>query len=88
MNIEVVAPGREPVRETVGFPIGLIKEARLVMTDDLIRESLRRAKTSREARGDTDDLMDGSLDSGGLEVGKPGDREIGKSRRKPPKPRT
>lgn len=29
---------------TVGFPLGLVSEARLVMTDDLIREALTRAK--------------------------------------------
>jgi ribosome maturation factor RimP len=31
-------------RQVVGLPIALIAEARLVLTDDLIRESLRRAK--------------------------------------------
>ena len=30
--------------QVLGFPIGLIAEARLVLTDELIRESLRRAK--------------------------------------------
>ena len=29
---------------TMGFPLGLVSEARLVMTDELIRESLSRAK--------------------------------------------
>jgi ribosome maturation factor RimP len=31
-------------QQVLGFPIGLIADARLVLTDDLIRESLRRAK--------------------------------------------
>jgi ribosome maturation factor RimP len=31
-------------RQVVGLPIGLIGEARLVLTDELIREALRRAK--------------------------------------------
>jgi ribosome maturation factor RimP len=31
-------------RQVLGLPIGLIGEARLVLTDDLIREALRRAK--------------------------------------------
>jgi len=31
-------------RQVVGLPVELIAEARLVLTDDLIRESLRRAK--------------------------------------------
>ena len=30
----------------VGIPMGLVAEARLVLTDELIREALRRAKTS------------------------------------------
>lgn len=86
MTVEVLDANRKPVPETVGFPIGLIKDARLVLTDDLIRESLRRAKKIREARGDTNDPMDGSLDIEGLEeIGKSGDREIGKSRAKKPK---
>jgi len=31
-------------RTVLGFPVGLISDARLVLTDDLIREALRRAK--------------------------------------------
>lgn len=31
-------------RQVIGLPIGLIAEARLVLTDELIREALRRAK--------------------------------------------
>jgi ribosome maturation factor RimP len=44
-KIELKEPvgGRQRFR---GFPIGLIADARLVLTDDLIRESLRRAKKS------------------------------------------
>ncbi len=30
--------------QTIGFPIGLIAEAKLVLTDDLVRDALRRAK--------------------------------------------
>ena len=36
-----VAPGE---RGVVGLPLGLIGDAKLVLTDDLIREALRRAK--------------------------------------------
>ena len=67
VDIEVTDDKKKPVRETVGFPIGLIKDARLVMTDELIRESLRRAKKAREARGATDGPMDGSLDTDGFD---------------------
>lgn len=67
VDIEVQEVNQKPVRETVGFPISLIKDARLVMTDELIRESLRRAKKAREARGATDGPMDGSLDLDGLD---------------------
>jgi ribosome maturation factor RimP len=31
-------------RQVLGLPIGLIGEARLVLTDELIRETLRRTK--------------------------------------------
>lgn len=34
--------------QEIGLPIGLIGEARLVLTDDLIRDALRRAKKARE----------------------------------------
>jgi ribosome maturation factor RimP len=33
----------------LGFPVGLISDARLVLTDDLIREALRRAKGKTKA---------------------------------------
>jgi ribosome maturation factor RimP len=33
-------------RQVVGLPVGLIAEAKLVLTDDLIHEALRRAKKS------------------------------------------
>ena len=69
MLTEVQPPGvAKPVQEVVGFPFNLIVEARLIMTDELIRASLTRAKKSRESRGDpTDDNaiggpMDGPMD--------------------------
>jgi ribosome maturation factor RimP len=34
-------------RQVIGLPVELISEARLVLTDDLIREALRRSKKSR-----------------------------------------
>ena len=62
MLTEVQPPGvAKPVQEVVGFPLDLISEARLVMTDDLIRASLTRAKKAREARRDTSD-DDGAMD--------------------------
>ena len=61
---DVQPPGvAKPVQDVVGFPLDLISEARLVMTDDLIRASLTRAKKAREARGEMDDndaAMDGA----------------------------
>ena len=38
--------------QNLGFPIALIAEANLVMTDDLIRESLRRGKQKEKNTGD------------------------------------
>ncbi len=38
-------------RQVLGLPLGLIAEARLVLTDELIRESLRRAKQLQKAGG-------------------------------------
>jgi ribosome maturation factor RimP len=38
----------EAGHQVVGLPVGLIGEAKLVLTDDLIREALRRAKKSNE----------------------------------------
>ena len=35
-------------RTVLGLPIGLVGEAKLVLTDDLIREALRRAKKSNQ----------------------------------------
>ena len=40
----------------IGLPLGLIAEVRLVLTDDLVRESLRRSKAAARAGGtDTDE---------------------------------
>ena len=33
-------------RQVIGLPIKLVSEARLVLTDELVREALRRAKQS------------------------------------------
>jgi ribosome maturation factor RimP len=38
----------EAGRNVIGIPMALIGEARLVLTDELIREALRRAKNSNE----------------------------------------
>lgn len=59
IEIEVAEKGAPPRQEVVGFPIALVDEARLVLTDDLIRESLRRAKKAREqADNDGDHTLD------------------------------
>ncbi|MBU2533053.1 MAG: ribosome maturation factor RimP [Alphaproteobacteria bacterium] len=42
-------------RHVIGLPLAFISEARLVLTDDLVRESLRRNKVARRARGEDDD---------------------------------
>ena len=38
----------EAMAEMIGFPISMVDDARLVLTDELIRESLRRAKKARQ----------------------------------------
>jgi ribosome maturation factor RimP len=35
-------------KTVIGLPVGLVGEAKLVLTDELIREALRRAKKSKE----------------------------------------
>ncbi len=40
-------------RQIIGLPLGMIAEAKLVLTDELVRESLRRTKT--EMKTSTDD---------------------------------
>ena len=47
----------------IGLPIDLIAEAKLVLTDDLIRESLRRAKKKKDKGA----LTDGSVAPDGME---------------------
>ena len=59
--IEVEAD--QQAHQVVGLPIGLIAEARLVLTDALIREALQRAKmTANNGNGHptTADVADGS----------------------------
>lgn len=38
-------------RQVIGLPIGLVAEARLVLTDELVREALRRAKHAAKNGG-------------------------------------
>jgi ribosome maturation factor RimP len=59
---EITEAGKPPRTEVLGFAVALIADARLVLTDELIRASLTRAKTARAARGEMedDDAMDGA----------------------------
>jgi ribosome maturation factor RimP len=41
-------------RQVIGLPIRLVAEARLVLTEELVREALRRSKQSVEAAGPED----------------------------------
>jgi ribosome maturation factor RimP len=61
-------------RAVVGFPLALVADARLVMTDELIRESLRRAKEARASEGgETAAPLDGAeLDENELTGVRPG----------------
>lgn len=45
--------------QVIGLPVGLISEARLVLTDDLVRESLRRSKQSEQAGDPAEAELDG-----------------------------
>lgn len=38
----------EEGRQVIGFPVNLIADAKLVLTDELVRETLRRAKRDRK----------------------------------------
>lgn len=60
-RIEIEVEGQGHV--LIGLPIGLIDEAKLVLTDELIRESLRRAK--KKSKGG---LTDGSVAPDDLET--------------------
>lgn len=51
-------------RQVLGFPITLIAEARLVLTDELVRESLRRSKKDKQ-RGDASAAPAGEDEDGG-----------------------
>jgi ribosome maturation factor RimP len=72
MVVDLVDPETKASRrEVLGFPLDLVEDARLVLTDDLVRESLRRAKQARSAAGRTDTIdapMDGAeFDGAALE---------------------
>ncbi len=44
----------EAGRQVIGLPVGLVADAKLVLTDELIREALRRAKNSNANGSDGD----------------------------------
>ena len=55
-------------RQILGFPVHLVTDARLVLTDDLIREALTRAKKSKSGRpeksvGDGSELDESDIDT-------------------------
>ncbi|MFT5508094.1 MAG: ribosome maturation factor RimP [Hyphomicrobiaceae bacterium] len=59
-------------RHVIGLPLGLIAEVRLVLTDDLVRESLRRNKAAgRDAGTDVD-----SSDAANADVGDGSETEL------------
>ena len=66
LRIEVDLGG-ELGRQVIGLPIAQVAEARLVLTDDLIREALRRAKKLRKGGAATDGapMDDDDLEGGG-----------------------
>ena len=45
-------------RQVIGLPIRMIAEARLVLTDDLIREALRRSKKEMAAEASNEDAAE------------------------------
>ncbi len=49
-------------RQVIGLPVDMVEEARLVLTDELIRESLRRAKAAGA------DVGDGSLSPDNIDI--------------------
>jgi ribosome maturation factor RimP len=58
---DITVKGQPKTTEVLGFPVALVADARLVLTDELIRSSLQRAKKAREARGEqADETMDGA----------------------------
>ncbi len=44
--------------QVLGFPVGLIAEAKLVLTDDLVRDALRRAKKGAKDAGGSEPRQD------------------------------
>lgn len=66
LRIEVDLGG-ELGRQVVGLPIALVADARLVLTDELIREALRRAKKLRKGGAALDGapMDDDDLEGGG-----------------------
>ena len=77
----------DPARDEVAqarLPIGDVGEARLILTDELIREALRRAKAAGRAPDDSDETPsndDGPAPDGADEKTKATGRKAGASRR-------
>ncbi len=51
--------GKDAGLQVLGLPLALVDEARLMLTDDLVRESLRRTKQMMQQSGQPDALEDG-----------------------------
>ena len=49
MVCEIEGPDGKAGPQVVGFPVALVADAKLMLTDDLIRDALRRDKSNRKA---------------------------------------
>ncbi len=84
--VEVAAPGETPREESLGFPVSLVQDARLVLTDDLVRESLRRAKKARTSDAGTAAMDGAEMDETDVEAAvprRPAGRGTGGGRKRP-----
>jgi ribosome maturation factor RimP len=70
IEVELPVEGEAKGRQVVGLPVALVADARLVMTDEHIREALRRAKKAKEAGDsgaaavDGDEMPDDMIEDG------------------------
>jgi ribosome maturation factor RimP len=44
--------------QVIGFPVDMVSDARLVLTDELVREALRRAKQIAKSATETQSQQD------------------------------
>ena len=68
IEVEVTDADGKLTPQVIGLPVGLIEQAKLVLTDDLIKAALKAQSPQERAIADAAEQQDGGDEGGGGET--------------------